>query len=653
MNAVTSPASKAYQNGVLKFQFKTFEKLPVKIWNDSRDASIHVAQSIALAIRQKQQDGENIVLGLATGSSPIKVYQELVRQHKEEGLSFHNVITFNLDEYYPMQPDAAQSYWLFMHEHLFDHVNIPKSNIHIPKGDIPMEEVQSYCEWYEKQIDLAGGIDIQVLGIGRTGHIGFNEPGSWESSLTRMVRLDGLTRRDAIKDFLTEDAVPTRAITMGIASIMKARIIYLLAWGQHKAPIVKEAIEGPISAAIPSTFLQKHKNVKVILDRAASEQLTRHTAPWLCGMCNWTEELATQAVVWVSRKAKKPILKLTNDDYNEHGLSELMLNENGAYKLNIKIFNRLQHTITGWPGGKPHADDSTRPERKEPASKRCIVFSPHPDDDVISMGGTFMRLVDQGHEVHVAYQTSGNIAVHDHDARRFAEFLKEFGDGQGIMNDEIKDKCEKVLQFLDNKKRGEADIPEVRDIKGLIRRGEARAGARFSGVIDEHIHFLDMPFYETGRVRKGDISEADIDIVADLIAQVKPHQVYAAGDLADPHGTHRVCLDAIFAAFEKLKSESWMKDCWLWLYRGAWHEFPMHEIDMAVPMSPDQVLKKQKAIFMHQSQKDRPPFPGEDVREFWQRAKERNTETAEYYRKLGLAEYEAMEAFARWKFDWQ
>ncbi|MEY3366915.1 MAG: hypothetical protein RI973_70 [Bacteroidota bacterium] len=641
------------QENVLKFQFKTFEKLPVKIYDDSKDASIHVARSIALAIRQKQQDGEKFILGLATGSSPIQVYRELVRLHREEGLSFYNVITFNLDEYYPMSKEAPQSYWRFMHEHLFDHVDVPKENIHIPDGNVPMEKVHSYCEWYEKQIDMHGGIDIQVLGIGRTGHIGFNEPGAWESSTTRMVRLDSLTRQDAIKDFAFEENVPTRAITMGIASIMKARTIFLLVWGQHKAPILAQAVEGDITPAVPASFLQKHKNVRVLLDKAASERLTRITAPWLCGMVNWTEDLACQAVVWVSQKTGKPILKLTNEDYNEHGLSELMLMENGAYDLNIKIFNRLQQTITGWPGGKPNADDRTRPERAVPARKRCIIFSPHPDDDVISMGGTFMRLNDQGHDVHVAYQTSGNIAVHDHDARRFAEFMVDYSSAQGFFNEEIEKKYKKVIKFLSSKKQGEADIPEVRSIKGLIRRGEARAGARYSGLQDSNIHFLDMPFYETGKARKGDISQADIDIVAELLDKVKPHQVYAAGDLADPHGTHRVCLDAIFAAFHKLKNQPWMKDCWLWLYRGAWHEFMIHEIDMAIPMSPDQVMRKQKAIFMHQSQKDSAPFPGEDRREFYQRAKDRNKATAELYRQLGLAEYEAMEAFARWKFDWQ
>ena len=637
-------------DGYLKYELKNFEKMPVKIWEDSLEASRHVARSIALAIRQKQQDGEKIVLGLATGSTPIKVYEELVRMHKEEGLSFKNVVTFNLDEYYPMQRSARQSYWRFMHEYLFDHVDIPAENIHIPDGTVQMEQVASYCEQYEKQINLAGGIDIQLLGIGRTGHIGFNEPGAWETSPTRMVRLDHLTRHDAIKDFQSEDDVPYRAITMGVGSIFKARTVYLMAWGQHKASIIQQAIEGEISALVPATFLQKHPNVKVVLDRSASEELTRMRAPWLVGICNWNEDLICKAVVWLSQTTGKPILKLTDEDYNEHGLSELIIEQANSYELNIQIFNRLQRTITGWPGGKPHADDTSRPERAKPAKKRVIVFSPHPDDDVISMGGTFQRLVDQGHEVHVAYQTSGNIAVHDYDALRYAEFVLEFGQVNQSMSEEEVKRFKKIIQFLHRKNDSSEDIPEVRSIKGLIRRGEARAGARFTGIPDERIHVLDMPFYETGRTRKKPLGEEDIRIVMDLIERVKPHQVYAAGDLADPHGTHRVCLDAIFEAHRRLSSEhDWMKDCWVWMYRGAWHEWPVYEIEMAVPMSPQQLRKKRQAIFMHQSQKDRPPFPGDDNREFWQRAEDRNRDTASQYSALGLAEYEAMEAFVRWK----
>ncbi len=648
-SSATSKSNETPSTGYLKYELKTFEKLPVKIWDDAADASRHVARSIALAIRQRQQEGEKIVLGLATGSTPIKVYEELVRMHKEEGLSFQNVITFNLDEYYPMQKEAQQSYWRFMHEYLFDHVDINPENIHIPDGTVPMEKVAEYCERYEKLIDLAGGIDVQLLGIGRTGHIGFNEPGAWETSPTRMVRLDHLTRRDAMKDFQGEDDVPYRAITMGVGSIFKARTVYLMAWGQHKASIIQQAIEGEISNSVPASFLQKHPNVRVILDKSAAEDLTKMKSPWLAGICNWNEDLICKAVVWLSQTTGKPILKLTDEDYNEHGLSDLIIEQANSYELNIRIFNRLQHTISGWPGGKPNADDTNRPERAKPAKKRVILFSPHPDDDVISMGGTFQRLVDQGHEVHVAYQTSGNIAVHDWDALRYAEFMLEFSDKHGDISEEERKLYKKVIKFLQKKDGVVDDIPEVRSIKGFIRRGEARAGARFTGLDDDHIHFLDMPFYETGRTRKKPLSEEDIRLVAGLMEKVKPHQVYAAGDLADPHGTHRVCLDAIFEAFRQLNDQDWIKDCWLWMYRGAWHEWAVHEIEMAVPMSPQQLRRKRQAIFMHQSQKDRPPFPGGDDREFWQRAEYRNKETAQMYRSLGLAEYEAMEAFVRWK----
>lgn len=635
---------------MLRYQFRDLEKIPVKVWEDSREAANHVARSIALAIRQKQQEGEKIVLGLATGSSPIGVYEELVRMHQHEGLSFANVITFNLDEYYPMKPDAQQSYVHFMHEYLFNHIDIPPQNINIPDGTLPLEEVEEYCRNYDRRIRANGGIDIQLLGIGRTGHIGFNEPGSWETSPTRLVRLDALTRRDALKDFPSEDLVPYRAITMGIQPIMEAKTIYLLAWGQHKAPVLQRAVEGEVASQVPATFLQKHQQVRAIVDQAAAEQLTRFRAPWLVGLCNWDQDLICKAVVWLSGEVNKPILKLTDEDYAEHGLSDLTIEYASAYEINIQIFNRLQHTITGWPGGKPNADDSTRPERAQPAKKRVVIFSPHPDDDVISMGGTFMRLVDQGHEVHVAYQTSGNIAVHDHDALRFIEFLREYSEG-GMPEDTVEKVMKhykKMTDFLRKKQPDAIDIPEVRLVKGLIRRGEARAGARVAGLTNERIHFLDLPFYESGRTRKNPIGPEDVRIIVDLLQEVKPHQIFAAGDLADPHGTHRVCLNAILEAKDQLAEAPWMKDCWLWLYRGAWMEWPVEEIEMAVPLSPDELKRKRRAIFMHQSQKDRPPFPGSDDREFWQRAEERNHQTAEAYRLLGLAEYEAMEAFRRW-----
>lgn len=636
--------------GHLKYQLKNLEKLPVRIWEDSTEASAHVAKSIALAIIQKQQEGERIVLGLATGSSPIGVYKELVRMHREENLSFSNVITFNLDEYYPMSPTSQQSYVRFMHDYLFDHIDINPKNIHIPDGTIPMEQVEEYCEEYEKMIDLVGGIDIQLLGIGRTGHIGFNEPGSWKNSKTRLVRLDSMTRRDAVKDFIKAEAVPYRAITMGVSSIMKARSIYMLVWGQHKANILQKAVEGSVNSIVSASFLQEHPNVKVIVDKEASTELTRIKTPWLIGMCNWDDDLICQAVVWLSQKVDKPMLKLTDNDYNENHLSELIIEYASSYDLNIKVHNRLQNTITGWPGGKPNVDDSHRPERANPAKKRVVIFSPHPDDDVISMGGTFLRLVEQGHDVHVAYQTSGNIAVHDYDALRFIEFMREFNMTADIFKEDSKTALQKAEHALKNKQAFETDIEEVRLIKGLIRRGEARSGARFCGLADSNIHFLDMPFYETGSTRKNAIAEADIQIIKDLMTEIKPHQVFAAGDLADPHGTHRVCLNAIFEGFRQLKTEKWMDDCWLWLYRGAWHEWAIHEIEMAVPLSPIELFKKRRAIFMHQSQKDTPPFPGEDEREFWERAEDRNRSSAEDYRNLGLAEYEAMEAFHRWKF---
>ena len=630
---------------ILKYHLKKVLKLPISIWDESVEASKHIARSIALSIQQKQQNNESIVLGLATGSSPIKVYDELVRMHKEEGLSFKNVITFNLDEYYPMKPNSPQSYVYFMNEYLFNHIDIPKENIHIPDGTIEMDEWKSYCEEYERKIKDAGGLDIQLLGIGRTGHVGFNEPGSWEDSKTRLIRLDALTRKDAEKDFINVQNVPYRAITMGIGTIMKAKTIYLVAWGQHKASIVKEAFEGPITDAIPASFLQKHPNVKVFVDKGASEELTRVKSPWKVGICNWTDDLICNAVVWLSNTVNKPILKLTDEDYNENKLSDLIVEYASAYSINIKVFNRLQNSITGWPGGKPNADDTKRPERATPKKKRIIVFSPHPDDDVISMGGTLLRLVEQGHEVHVAYQTSGNNAVHNHDAKKYIEFVREFADRNGVLDEQLTKSIDLLYQSKSTKKSTDSLL----SVKALIRRGEARAGARFCGIPDENIHFLDLPFYETGTARKKPLGKEDIQIVSDFIKFIQPHQIFAAGDLADPHGTHRVCLDAIMLAYKGLSNEKWIKDCWIWLYRGAWHEWAIHEIEMAVPLSPTELLKKRKAIFMHQSQKDGAPFLGDDEREFWQRAEDRNRATANTYKKLGLAEYEAMEAFVRWK----
>jgi len=648
---LTAINSKPQTHPALKYQLKSFEKINLKLWGNPDEGAIHVANYIALCIRQKQEENEHIVLGLATGSSPIKIYNELVRMHNEEGLSFKNVITFNLDEYFPMKPGANQSYVRFMNEYLFNHIDIDPANIHIPNGDLPIEFVGNFCQEYEKKIDLLGGIDIQILGIGRTGHIGFNEPGSWLTSKTRLVKLDHLTREDAIKDFGKEENVPYRAITMGINTIIKAKQIFIMAWGSHKAEIVKQTVEGEVTEMIPASYLQGHNNVKFYLDNAASAELTKVKTPWLAGICNWDDQLAARAVIWLSLRINKPILKLLDEDYINNGLSELISEYTSAYSLNIKVFNRLQHTITGWPGGKPDADDTNRPERAEPARKRVLIFSPHPDDDVISMGGTLLRLVDQGHDVHVAYQVSGNIGVHDKEAWRFAEFMIDYAKEIGVENENLFKTIQKVTKFISTKDESKTDIKELRLLKGIIRKEEAKSAALFCGVQEENIHFLNMPFYETGGIRKSKLSPIDINIIIRLLNEVKPHQAYAAGDLADPHGTHRVCLDAIFEAFSQTREENWWDDCYLWLYRGAWHEWPVDEIEMAVPISPNELTKKRRAIFMHQSQKDHPVFPGNDAREFWQRAEDRNKETARLYDVLGLAEYEAMEAFVRWKFN--
>ena len=624
-----------------QFEETRFEKIHNVIFEDSNEASIVVAHEIAALIKKRQGQKRNCVLGLATGSSPIRVYEELVRMHKEEGLSFKNVITFNLDEYLPMEPNNIQSYFYFMHEHLFNHVDIPEKNIHIPDGTVSNEETTTYCLSYDRKIKEHGGLDFQLLGIGRTGHIGFNEPGSHFNSGTRVITLDHITRVDAAPSFLGIANVPRKAITMGIATVRKAKRIVLLGWGENKAGIIKKTIEGDISSHVPATYLQQHDNCTFVLDTGAGSQLTRNKTPWLVDACEWTEELKAKAMVWLCENTGKTILSLTDKDYNDNGMADLLALDD-SYDLNIEMFNKLQHTITGWPGGKPNADDTHRPERATPAKKRVIIFSPHPDDDVISMGGTFDRLVEQGHDVHIVYQTSGNIAVSDTDARKYAEIAMQINPS---------DEAKNIIKSIAEKNETRIDAPEVRNLKGKIRRGESYAATRYMGLDDKNVHFLDLPFYETGTIKKKNLSEEDIKIVVDIIKQIKPHQIYAAGDLADPHGTHKVCLDAVFAACEELKSESFMKDCWVWLYRGAWHEWDINEIEMAVPMSPGQVLKKRYAIFCHQSQKDGVMFQGDDSREFWMRAEERNRDTANKYKAMGLSSYAAMEAFVRHKFN--
>lgn len=639
------------------------ERLPVTVYDQPAEASRAAAREIADLVTSRAAVGKKTVLGLATGSTPVGVYDELIRLHKEEGISFRSVVSFNLDEYWPMQPDALQSYQRFMREHLFDHLDIPAEAIHIPDGTLPKAEILAACGRYEELIREAGGIDLQILGIGRTGHIGFNEPGSTVESRTRLITLDNVTRGDAASDFFGERNVPRQAITMGVGTILDARRVILLAFGEHKASIVRKSVEEPPCSHVSASALQQHPDAKFVLDGAAASRLTRFEAPWVVGPLDslgleWADPLVRKAVIWLALKLGKPILKLTDGDYNESGLQDLLSNRGRAYDINIGVFRAMQDTITGWPAGGPGKPRRLRVAGGESAPraadfpKRVVVFSPHPDDDVISMGGTFIRLCQQGHEVHVAYQTSGNIAVWDESADRHVDFVEEFcrafevgtvvSPGERAPG-EI---AEKIRAFLKAKPAGAVDIPELQAVKGLIRRTEARAAARYSGVRPECIHFLDLPFYETGRVRKKPIGPDDIAITVKLLEEVRPHQIYAAGDLSDPHGTHRVCLAAVFGGMRELADRDWAKDCELWLYRGAWQEWEPHEIDMAVPLSPDEVQRKRLAIFKHESQKDKAVFPGpSDPREFWQRAEDRNRETARLYDLLGLPEYEAIEGF--------
>ncbi len=628
------------------------EAIPTQIFPDAAEASRTVARQIADLIRAKAKAGEKCVLGLATGSTPTRVYDELVRMHREEGLSFANVVTFNLDEYYPMQPNELQSYVRFMREHLFDHVDIPDENVHIPDGTLPPERIAEYCREYERAIERAGGIDLQLLGIGRTGHIGFNEPGSHRSSRTRLIAMDMITRRDAASDFFGEENVPRRAITMGVATILDAKKVVLMAFGEHKAGVVREAVEGPVTPSVAASFLQEHDDALVVLDEAAAAELTRYRCPWILGSIEWTPRRIRQAVIWLAHQVDKPILKLTDEHYNEHHLQDLLAAHGPAYNINVEVFRALQRTITGWPGGKPASErqpGDIAGEHDDIFPKRALIFSPHPDDDVISMGGTLIRLADQGHEVHVAYQTSGNIAVFDHDALRFVDFAADFNELFGI-DPASSTKLERTIEDgLRNKQPGEVDPPEVQKLKALIRRGEARAAGRYCGVPMQNLHFLDMPFYETGRVRKNPLGEADVRIVMELLERIKPHQIYAAGDLTDPHGTHRTCLEAVLEAVKRVSDQPWFADTELWLYRGAWQEWDPEQVDMAVPLSPQELARKRNAIFKHESQKDSAPFPGGDQREFWERAEQRNRKFAQLWDRLGLPEYEAIEAFVRWR----
>lgn len=632
---------------------KRFEKINTLVFENPADASTGVAHAIADLIKAKQKAGATCVLGLATGSTPKQLYKELVRLHREEGLSFKNVATFNLDEYYPMQPDSVKSYVYFMKQQLFDHVDIDLVHCHIPDGTLEKHELLDYCKNYEAKIEALGGIDLQILGIGNNGHIGFNESGSLQHSETRLVALDQITRIAAAADFGGIQNTPKTAITLGVKKIMEAKQVILMAWSDRKAGIVSESVEGALTSEMPASYLQEHPNATFVLDQTAATKLTRIDKPWLVEKVQWNPTLIKKAVVSLALKLDKPILSLTDEDYVEGGISELLAAKGTAHELNIRVFGQLQNTITGWPGGNPKKEKSfNHPERSVPLKKRVIIFSPHPDDDIISMGGTFQRLQDQGHDVHVAYQTSGNIAVADAEALRFAQFVVDYNQHFGIDNKEATNILTASRQFLDEKESGAADTPALRAIKGIMRKGEAQAAAQYVGLDEDHTHFMNLPFYETGTIEKAPLGDADVQLTVDLITKVRPHQIYVAGDLADPHGTHKVCLEAVFEACKYLKKQnpSMMEDCWVWMYRGAWHEWAVEEIEMAIPMSPKQVLQKRYGIFKHQSQKDGVVFQGSDSREFWQRAEDRNAETANLYSRLGLATYAAMEAFVRWHY---
>ena len=640
------------QNAVDRSELTRYEKIVTDIFPKAEEGASHIADQIEAEIKARQREGKYCVLGLGTGLSLTPVYKELIKRHKAGSLSFSNVVVFNAYEYFPLTDTTKNSSIRQLRARLLDHVDIPAQNIFSFDGTIEQDKVQESCRLYEQRIESFGGIDIMLLGVGRVGNIATNEPGSGITSTSRILLVNQLSREEMTMSFGSTEPVPPCSITLGIANILKARKIFLAAWGEEKADVIRETVEGKITDTIPASFLQTHNNAHVVCDLSAASRLTRIIHPWLVKSCTWNDKLVRSALVWLCLKTGKPILKLTNKDYNENGLTELLALYGSAYNANIKIFNDLQHTITGWPGGKPNADDTYRPERSKPYPKRVIVFSPHPDDDVISMGGTIQRLVTQGHEVHIAYETSGNIAVGDEEVTRFMHFINGFNQLFGGDKDEvIKNKYKTIKSFLANKKKGDLDTRDILTIKGLIRRGEARTACTYNKIPLSRVHFLDLPFYESGKIEKLPMTEADVEIVRALLQEVKPHQIYVAGDLADPHGTHRKCTDAVLAAIdlEKEAGAEWLKECRTWMYRGAWAEWEIENIEMCVPMSPEELRAKRNAILKHQSQMESAPFMGNDERLFWQRAEDRNRATAALYDQLGLACYEAMEAFVEYK----
>lgn len=630
-----------------------FEKVPTDIFPTIEEGAIDIANHLEADIKKREQEGRKYVMGVGSGSSLTPIFHELIKRHQAGKLSFKNVVVFNAYEYFPLSEENVNRGINQLKERFLNHIDIDVENIFTPDGTIAQNDVQEHCRQYEQHIKELGGLDVILLGIGRMGNIATNEPGSSLTSASRLILIDETSREEMKMSFGSQESVPPCSITMGVSTILSARKIFLTAWGEEKAEIIKKTVEGKVSDAVPASFLQTHNDAHVVIDLSAAAKLTRIQHPWLVASCKWTDKLVRSALVWLCQITGKPLLKLTNKDYNENGLSELLALYGSAYNANIKIFNDLQHTITGWPGGKPDADDTYRPERANPFPKRVIVFSPHPDDDVISMGGTLRRLVQQGHDVHVAYETSGNIAVGDEEVVRFMHFINGFNQLFANEQDEvIKSKYKEIKEFLKNKKEGDIDSQDIRTIKGLIRRGEARTASTFNQIPLDHVHFLDLPFYESGKIEKLPMGEADVNIVRELITKVKPHQIYVAGDLADPHGTHRKCTDAVLAAIdlEKEAKAEWLKDCRVWMYRGAWAEWEIENIEMCVPISPEELRAKRNSILKHQSQMESAPFLGNDERLFWQRSEDRNRGTAKLYDDLGLACYEAMEAFVEYKF---
>ena len=633
-------------------EISRMEKIHTDIFASSMEGAAHVADQVEKEIKAAQHEGRYYVMALGTGLSLTPIYKELQRRCEAKQLSFRNVVVFNAYEYYPVLKESSLKSINQLKERFLDHVDIDPQNIFTLDGSVAQDAVQDTCHLYEKRIKTFGGLDIALLGIGRMGNIAANEPGSGIQSITRLILIGNTSREEMENSFGTNEQVPPCSLTMGIATLLSAKSVYLTAWGDEKAEIMQKVVEGNITDTLPASFLQTHPNANVILDLSAASHLTRIKHPWLVTNCEWTDKLVRSALVWLCQKLHKPILKLTNKDYNENGLSELLALYGSAYNANIKIFNDLQHTITGWPGGKPNADDTYRPERAKPFPKRVIVFSPHPDDDVISMGGTIRRLVQQKHEVHVAYETSGNIAVGDEEVTRFMHFINGFNQIFADSKDSvISKKYQEIKEFFAHKKESDFDTRDILTIKGLIRRGEARTACTFNEIPLNRVHFLDLPFYESGKIEKLPMTEKDVEIVRALLQEVKPHQIYVAGDLADPHGTHKKCTDAVLAAIdeEKKAGAEWLKDCRIWMYRGAWAEWEIENIEMCVPLSPEELRAKRNSILKHQSQMESAPFLGNDERLFWQRAEDRNRATASLYDQLGLACYEAMEAFVEYK----